>query len=364
LQDPAARVMQTIEQTPVARAKRSWALLAVGAVALIGAVCLFNGTLQQPAVMGSVQVAHVPTEQEQQAAAEIAEMMEKARQIMQDPEKVKLLAKRIQAAFASEAFVAKMRSEMAALQHDEAFYVWLRANLAPAREVQARRLGAAFQVQPLAPSFRGAPKALAPRAGASVMEATLNTQDKPAVAPEGAFNTEEFMKTLPGISEPMGYFDPLGLAESLSNPYDPMTKGKALFMREVELKHCRLAMLAALGFPIAEQFHPLFGGDIDVPSFQAFQASPLQGFWGTVVFAIAIPEIFSVFSFQEPQEHPWQIKEDHVSGDFGFDPLGLKPSDPAELKEMQTKELNNGRLAMIAIAGMVVQEGITGGKLF
>ena len=86
---------------------------------------------------------------------------------------VKLLAKRIQAAFASEAFVAKMRSEMAALQHDEAFYVWLRANLAPEREVQARRLGAAFQVQPLAPSFRGAPKALAPRAGASVRGGVL-----------------------------------------------------------------------------------------------------------------------------------------------------------------------------------------------
>ena len=51
-------------------------------------------------------------------------------------------------------------------------------------------------------------------------------------------------------------------------------------------------------------------------------------------------------------------------GDVGFDPLGLKPTDPAELAEMQTKELNNGRLAMIAIAGMVVQEGITGSKLF
>jgi hypothetical protein len=213
------------------------------------------------------------------------------------------------------------------------------------------------------------------------MEATLNTQDKPdgdwdldgllemmddaAPSGDGAFNTVEFMKTLPGVSQPMGYFDPLDLAESLSNPYDPMTKGKALFMREVELKHCRLAMLAALGFPIAEQFHPLFGGDIDVPSFQAFQASPLQGFWTTVVFAIALPEIFSVFSFEDPAEGAtWQIKEDHVSGDFGFDPLGLKPSDPEELKEMQTKELNNGRLAMIAIAGMVVQEGITGGKLF
>ena len=41
-----------------------------------------------------------------------------------------------------------------------------------------------------------------------------------------------------------------------------------------------------------------------------------------------------------------------------------EPTDQAEYKIMQTKELNNGRLAMIAIAGMVVQEGITGAKLF
>ena len=43
---------------------------------------------------------------------------------------------------------------------------------------------------------------------------------------------------------------------------------------------------------------------------------------------------------------------------------GLKPENAAELKEMQTKELNNGRLAMLAIAGMVAQEAATGGKLF
>jgi len=31
---------------------------------------------------------------------------------------------------------------------------------------------------------------------------------------------------------------------------------------------------------------------------------------------------------------------------------------------MQTKELNNGRLAMLAAAGMIAQEFVTGQKLF
>jgi light-harvesting complex I chlorophyll a/b binding protein 4 len=47
-----------------------------------------------------------------------------------------------------------------------------------------------------------------------------------------------------------------------------------------------------------------------------------------------------------------------------FDPLGLKPKDVAGLEAMQAKEINNGRLAMIAMAGMVVQELVTGNKLF
>merc|ERR1712159_761625 len=39
-----------------------------------------------------------------------------------------------------------------------------------------------------------------------------------------------------------------------------------------------------------------------------------------------------------------------------FDPLGLKPKDDAEFFELQTKELNNGRLAMLGIAGFVAAE--------
>ncbi|CAN0439100.1 unnamed protein product, partial [Scytosiphon promiscuus] len=50
------------------------------------------------------------------------------------------------------------------------------------------------------------------------------------------------------------------------------------------------------------------------------------------------------------------LREDYTPGDLGFDPLGLKPKTEAALATMQTKELNNGRLAMIGIAGMLVQE--------
>merc|ERR1719159_742054 len=185
--------------------------------------------------------------------------------------------------------------------------------------------------------------------------------------PKGAFDGEAFAKTLPGILEPLGFWDPLGFCSA-----DDVTEGKIKFYREVELKHGRVGMLAALGFVVGENFHPLFGGDIDVPSYLAFQQTPLQTFWPAVVFAIAIPEIYSVFTFETPALFAgrsekagmtWSIRSDHELGDLGFDPLGLKPTDPAELKEMQTKELNNGRLAMIAAAGMIVQELAAGNKL-
>jgi len=162
-----------------------------------------------------------------------------------------------------------------------------------------------------------------------------------------------------GITEPLGFFDPAGLSEGKS-------EAKIRFFREVELKHGRVAMLAALGFLLAESFHPLFGGTIDVPSYLAFQQTPLQTFWPAVVAAIAIPEIYSVFTFNEPgvDGEQWTMKSDgRRPGDFDFDPLGLKPEDPAELDELQTKEINNGRLAMIGIAGMVAQELVDGQKI-
>jgi hypothetical protein len=192
---------------------------------------------------------------------------------------------------------------------------------------------------------------------------TPRTEVKMHVEPR--FDGAAYAKTLPGITAPFGFFDPLGFCSK-----DDITEGKVRFYREVELKHGRVAMLAAFGFLFAENFHPFFPKN-DVPSYIAFQETPLQnggpGVGAAMGLFIAAIEIFSVFTFRSPfgpGGEKWAIRVDYELGDFGFDPLGLKPTDPAGLKEMQTKEINNGRLAMIAIIGMIGQELANGHKLF
>merc|ERR1719472_226942 len=132
-------------------------------------------------------------------------------------------------------------------------------------------------------------------------------QEEAVEAPAPVFNGETFAKSLPGVTAPLGFFDPAGFCSA-----DDVTEGKIKFYREVELKHGRVGMLAALGFLVGENFHPLFGGNIDVPAYLAFQETPLQTFWPAVVIAIAIPEVFSVFTFETPAL-------------FSGGPLGAKP---------------------------------------
>jgi len=190
-------------------------------------------------------------------------------------------------------------------------------------------------------------------------KAVVVKAEQEVVAKAESFGVTD-VKSMPGVTAPLGFFDPVGFSTDTS-------QGRLLFFREVEIKHGRVGMLAALGFVVGENFHPLFGGDIDVPSYLAFQQTPLQVFWPAVLFALAILEAPLIGAFQ-PQDkadsEQFAMKLDRMPGDLGFDPLGLKPKDAKGLLEMQNKELNNGRLAMLAAAGMIAQELVTGKKLF
>jgi light-harvesting complex I chlorophyll a/b binding protein 1 len=166
----------------------------------------------------------------------------------------------------------------------------------------------------------------------------------------------------------LGYFDPSGFTVGAS-------ENKVRVFREAELKHCRIAMLAALGFFVGEQFHPLFDGEIDGASVDALQKSlELSGqVWVLPVLAVIFLEAISAVAIFRQSEDPgktFELTSDYTPGDvlsplgITFDPLGLKPKDPEKLKEIQTKELNNGRAAMIGILGMFTQEAITHEPIF
>jgi len=167
-----------------------------------------------------------------------------------------------------------------------------------------------------------------------------------------------------GSLPPFEKFDPLNYLESAD-------ENQIKLYREAELTHGRVSMLAVLGCAVGENFNPLFDGKITGPAIYHFQQVPGL-FWTTIVFLIACAEGFRltygwvnpVGEGEDGSDNLWTLRKEYAPGDIGFDPLGLRPTDAQEWESLQNKELSNGRLAMIGIAGIVVQELVTGEKVF
>lgn len=49
----------------------------------------------------------------------------------------------------------------------------------------------------------------------------------------------------------------------------------------------------------------------------------------------------------------------YLPGDYGFDPLGLYPSDKEGQERMQLAEIKHGRLGMVAITAFAAQEFVS-----
>merc|ERR1712176_1411184 len=76
-----------------------------------------------------------------------------------------------------------------------------------------------------------------------------------------------------------------------------------------------------------------------------------MGYWVSCIILATAVELYSMFGASK--------NKDYFPGNLGFDPFGLYPTDEKGQKWMQTAEIKNGRLAMLAITGFCFQEVVT-----
>merc|ERR1712127_909621 len=161
---------------------------------------------------------------------------------------------------------------------------------------------------------------------------------------------------LPGAVAPLGFFDPIGFSKDLD-----LNATKRY--REAEVMHGRVAMMATIGYLIGEST-PTIAYGMNVH--HTIANNQIPEIPGTVLFpfflAINIAEALRAnIGWVEPSLGPlFTLREQYYPGDIGFGPVGFKPKDAKDFANMQAKELNNGRLAMLAAAGMCVQEQVNG----
>jgi len=152
-----------------------------------------------------------------------------------------------------------------------------------------------------------------------------------------------------GLPDAETGFDPLYFSDFLD----------IKFLREAELKHGRICMLASTGY-MAQEFFSL-------PSYPGYSSNPIEAFSSVpsegllqIVVAVSYLEVVSnkgKFSMSN------MFEGGRAPGDLGFDPLKFG-DNPATRARLELAELKNGRLAMLAFSGMIHQTFVTGKPLF
>merc|ERR1711935_174500 len=141
-----------------------------------------------------------------------------------------------------------------------------------------------------------------------------------------------------GVTAPMGYFDPLGLS---ANKDDATMSA----YREAELKHGRVAMAACLGWYLnAAGVHPAFDSSLSNTPLEAAKQLPAVG-WLQFVLGCGAIEWLA----EKIKDRPGYVPGDLLGAAYWVD-----NSDEGWV-DYQNREINNGRLAMVAFMGIFVQ---------
>jgi Chlorophyll A-B binding protein len=150
-------------------------------------------------------------------------------------------------------------------------------------------------------------------------------------------------ETVIGITPPVGFFDPMGLSIGKSDEV-------MMYYRESELKHGRVAMAACLGWYItAGGVHPAFDSSLSSDPLEAAQQLPFVA-WIQFILGCGAVEWIT----EKIKERPGYVPGDILGAAYWVD-----NSDEGWV-DYQNKEITNGRLAMLAFAGILTQDILFG----
>ena len=156
-------------------------------------------------------------------------------------------------------------------------------------------------------------------------------------------------RSLPFLEYPpklAGYVGDAGFDPFRFSDFVPMD-----FLREAEIKHGRITMLAIVGFAAVDlglRVYPTPDAYQGLTSVTAHDALVEQGAMGQILLWICLAEIISSIAVIQMLQGSGR-----EPGYFGFDPLRFMEVSKEKQDEWKLKELTNGRLAMMAFSGMV-----------
>jgi len=162
------------------------------------------------------------------------------------------------------------------------------------------------------------------------------------------------VEDMAGSTAPFKGFDPLGLATLGSD-------STLAWFRAAELKHGRVAMLATTGYLVQGagiHFPGMLSHDVSFESLSTLK--PLDA-WSAVPELGKSQIIFTIFLAEIITES--QGTHYTKGGDLPtvvFPPINFSSVDPAVVADKRNRELNNGRLAMIAIMSFCAAANIPG----
>lgn len=167
---------------------------------------------------------------------------------------------------------------------------------------------------------------------------------------ESRDNGSDYAKTLPGISAPLGFWDPLQITRNSDVRLID-------YMREAELHHGRMSMVSMAVLPLLDYY------DESELAIDAYNMHPTHNLFSGLALALMTSyEVCRIaISYESPEIKLFRLKAHSVPGKLFNNSIPFSMDQDGYV--LQTKELNNGRLAMVGSFLYIVQELITQQKV-